>query len=778
MTHTGDFKAMEPPPSEGRWIACVRLVAWKVGFVAAFVVGTLASSTVSVGWITDTIAAHRWRDAHAFTFAGATTVMQTFSAAYAMCIDVSVRQNLVNVAGAWTVEQDRFLQVLRERTIAMNILVDETRACKTALMEAQVRVTNATNTTDVLSCSPVDLAALERLSNAWSARRPSAEHWRFLQLGQSALPSVAAQVAAALDKDRRRDLEALNATARSLHDVVEMGAIQIRDRFGRLAQIATSLEASLGVAGASMTFGQALQLTKTSLGTIKAALDAIQPLLVVAGAGAAPLLPSDMDFTMDQMIQVESLWTQKLGQLHSAINDTRTNMEQWGDAVRQCAADTNASVAALAKVSVNASAFASFDDWTLRSTLLASEQHPNVPANGPRLGLANATTNDRSDKPEKPHQQKRVGWDLQIDGFVTAVPMDIVFRIVSTVAMLVLVARGWYADFPHVDNQDASTIHTTADWLGVFCCRHSLVTILSNLALVNLWPLLWTALISWVLYMVTFGLLVPINQGHSQMCVNGSTAIAATDESTIWLGSEVINFASTYVLERGNRQAIEGFYQLKSIHERTCVSYQLQFDSIGSVDHANATSLFADYGDLFAILQQFRTCASVSDLWTNATACMTTPDAMQTRVPATTPWTCAALATTEAALKGPCMSTIAQDFKTGAGKEQACALERSVLETVSLFWVWWLVFVTLNAMRIVLLKAAAIFLWRRLSGGRMPFTGFVDDAGAVLDQVRLVHRRLRHEDEFRLRRRFYCSAAVLCLGFGLALIVATLSSLH
>ncbi|CAK4458784.1 unnamed protein product [Aphanomyces euteiches] len=223
---------------------------------------------------------------------------------------------------------------------------------------------------------------------------------------------------------------------------------------------------------------------------------------------------------------------------------------------------------------------------------------------------------------------------------------------------------------------------------------------------------------------------------------------------------------------------MEGYFQLKTIHERTCSSYEMQIKSIGMQNQANLSAMLVDYDDIFTTVQQFRKCIPEKDPRNStASACNVEPGVLVSMT-SEAAWKCPDFNLTLAALKKPCTSTVMHDFKHIDGREQACRLERVVLEYISMVWVWWIIMATLNLTRAVVLKGTNVFLWRALNGGRIPFLGFTTEDGEMLDQDRLARRCKRQLTEYKVLRFIYCSAAMFFCTLGIVLTVATLNSLQ
>ncbi|CAK4686864.1 hypothetical protein LEN26_009666 [Aphanomyces euteiches] len=749
---------------ENCWRSLCYATARKTIFLVVYVVTTLATSAVVVSWITDAIAARRSAVAP-FSIDIASNVMSEYETAYSMCIETAIQESFGEAIEHWQSQQTRFLDALEASKVAMDAIMTQTKQCKDVLFQAQSSF-KAVN----LDCEMDDQLQLETMSNAWSLRQPASESWVMIQVRPPLHPKVADQVAAAVADAQLRVVKDLNATTHSLGQVVDMGKEQTDERFDHLKYMTGKFKKSFelpGGNGKSTSFHQALEKAKKSIADARQMWDSVVP---VVGSSSFPI-SHDVDASLDGMMQATESWASQLRELEALVNETSTNVNQWQEAVEVHVLDTKQILDELVlQIGNESSTWPTFANWTLRSKLLQQQQHPTAPF-FPNLSMANLSLS--MTKGLQGGLPLAEGWNVDIEGTSIALPIDLILRIFTSIAIIFLVAYSNYTDLPQLDNQGFTAIQTIGDWCGVLCCRFHIFDIVYSLSLVNLWPFFWTVFICFLLASLTFGVVVPVNRYHSMACADG-------DETSrnLGLSSFIVNLASNTVIERGNYKAMEGYFQLKTIHERTCSSYEMQIKSIGMQNQANLSAMLVDYDDIFTTVQQFRKCIPEKDPRNStASACNVEPGVLVS-MKSEAAWKCPDFNLTLAALKKPCTSTVMHDFKHIDGREQACRLERVVLEYISMVWVWWIIMATLNLTRAVVLKGTNVFLWRALNGGRIPFLGFTTEDGEMLDQDRLARRCKRQLTEYKVLRFIYCSAAMFFCTLGIVLTVATLNSLQ
>ncbi|KAF0709723.1 hypothetical protein AaE_012787 [Aphanomyces astaci] len=757
----------------------------RVAFISINFIATMLSSSLVCSWITDGIGALRQRrDSQQFSIDAAIMSFNTYGVVYSMCMDDAIRDSLMQVAQQWKAEQDKFKYALKTSEAAMNTLTLYTSECKDELR--RVQATFQASKGNLQCTTDAELAELETLNNAWSIRQPAIESWLFLELQQSnstrnSSPAAEDQVETNIENHKARIVQSLNATNLAIQRVVASGSTEVNLRLSRVQQIATSLQDSLtfpsAATGQPIQMNQALKSTQESIRGIRTMWTALEPALEMSGAKqVSPMsMLGEADANLVQLIQVEQSLSGKLHELQESVNDTQVNIQQWQEAVMAYTTDTSATLDALAGAVLNQSKgdLYAYSNWTIRTALLQQQQRLIGPV-FPNLEMANLTNSSSTANDFLP---KSHGLDIQLEGMAFALPVDLIGRVVLAIFLGIAVWRKSYVNVPQLDNQGITTIRTKADWVDVFRCRHNVCSIIYSLSTINLMPLLWTMLIMFVCFGATFGFLIPINRTHTMVCTNHANG----GKSSGGLGGLLVSLVAKQFQSNGDLQAIEGFGQLQSIHDRTCTSYELQMDKMNIAARANASALLDDYSDLHAVVKQFRQCllplTTTND--SNAStiaACGLKPEVLR-GMSAVSNWTCPRSNLTLASVKAPCVTTLTQDFKDTEGKVHGCGLERLILESVVMWWVWLILFGTLNFMRGILMEAVAITLWRALSGGRMPFVGFVGDDGTVLDQCQLSFRFERQLDEYLWLRKYYGACAGLVFGCGMIIVVATLGSL-
>ncbi|OQR98985.1 hypothetical protein ACHHYP_07473 [Achlya hypogyna] len=238
-------------------------------------------------------------------------------------------------------------------------------------------------------------------------------------------------------------------------------------------------------------------------------------------------------------------------------------------------------------------------------------------------------------------------------------------------------------------------------------------------------------------------LIFPLNLMHTTACANTTFLEPAPG----WLGNVLVEFASSMMTSSGAFAASDGIHTLKSLHDNTCWSNQLLVLSATMGAQANFSVQYRDYAQLHATVQQFRKCLAPQP---PTTLCTDAPDA----IPPVQEYRCPAFNVTRAEIATACSRVVAT-FETTFAKAQVCALERSVLEAVSVAWISVVNFVLLNAAHVLFMRGVSLWLWRSLSAGRYPFTGFATAEGAPLDVDQLRERVVRRLDEHRWRQPLY-----------------------
>ncbi|ETW08511.1 hypothetical protein H310_01076 [Aphanomyces invadans] len=760
--------------SDNAWDTIRRAV-----FVTIYVVALILSSTLVCTWITDAIRALRQDHmGQQFSLEAAMLSFHTYGVMYSMCMDVAVRENLMQTARGWKHEQVKFKTAVEASQAVVDAMAMHTNECKDALR--QVHATLQASNAHLKCTTTADLLELETLNNAWAMRQPVSESWLLLETSNATRNgTMDGDVTTITEGHKAGLIRRLNESNLAMQRAVEMGADEANSRFDRMQQIATSLQDSLtfpsATNGLPIAMGQALQSTQESLREIKSMWTAMEPVLAMAGAKSVPptLVLNEMDANLDMMIQVEQSWSRQLENLQRAINDTHVDAEHLREAVMVYSGDVSAELQLLSNdVNQSTGDIAAYSNWTIRTALLQQKRRPDG-LYFPPLGMANWTNKSSHGNSSTPQSY---GLDIHLEGIVLTVPIDMVGRVVVAIALAIKVWNKSYASIPHLDNQGITTIRTMADWLDVFRCRHSASSVLYSLSTIQLMPYFWAILVMTVCSGATFGFVVPVNRMHIRAC----SSLTSTDKAATSLGGFLVNLAAKHAQADGDVQAMEGYAQLQSIHDRTCTTYQHQLDALNGAAVANASVWMDDYSHLHALVKLFGQCnRSTSTATTNASMlgmCGVQPAILRERIVAAN-WACPPKNWTLESIKAPCTMALTQEFKDTEGKAHGCALERRILETVAMWWVWLVLLGMLNLMRLVLMKIVAMTLWRALSGGRMPFVGFVGDDGAVLDQNQLTYRFERQLDEYILLGRLHAICAAIVFAIGVALIAATLSSL-
>ncbi|EQC32466.1 hypothetical protein SDRG_09793 [Saprolegnia diclina VS20] len=733
--------AATPSP---RWHWVHTQLTKKVLYVVLFCLSTFLSSSIACGWVANAV--HR-STSTPFSLARAIAVLHAHETAYDDCIQDALAHEMLALVTTWSHEQDVVASIAVADEVAIVALANATLACKATLAELQTTLLVSSSST--VLCSPDDQLALETLQNAYSLSQPPTTSRIFLRF-----PNAQAQAdATALNRTLTAYQDAVHADAQALRDVVSTGAssLQANADAAHAAVLTLQSQWSTATSDTADIHGvlSSLQGVKASAAAIEAVLAKAKPALAAVGITLPPLrIALDLETSMTQLLLFGAVMNRSIAAVANAQEATQADARAFVAGLGNAMDRVDGTSAALASqvaryTSPNASTLhrATFSNWTLRDALLEQrggtvvDTYPEWNASSTVVPTTMATDADAPDN----DPQGAYGVDVQGNVVATSLPLDLLVRLALCVLVTVMIAQDAFTDIPEIDNQNTSRLQTTADWLNVLRCRHSIMDVLSSVCRLRLWPFFVAVLLGIVLTAMTVLIVIPLNRMHSEAC----GLATMSDPSPNWLGNIVVSFASSSMTANGALHASAGVSTLQSLHDNSCAASQLSIVRANMGHQANTSLRYREYAQLHALVTQLRKCLPPND---TSADCAVSPEAIAALTSLQT-YTCPAYNATRRRVQGACAAVVRR-FASGDGKAHVCALERSLLEMISVAWVSVVTFVLLNGAHLCFMKAVAFWLWRALSAGRYPFVGFVDADGNALDadqlRVRLERRLAEH----------------------------------